>query len=274
MMMKLTRIAVIALALALAGWTGAAAGDDVWVADDGEEINLHSAHVWSTSADDAEEFDLSDLADGESRVFGDGDKQVTVSRRGDEVTITHPPERDGSPMSIVCDLDSDDCKILTFDEGPARTAIMIRKAAGCDGDEDCDQILLTELAIGDEPSRIMIRKTIDCEGDDCAEADSVIRVGGKQSLATVQVMADGMITTDEHDVLLLSGDAAAHGFIVVGDGEEVVLRCPEGDTTMRVDLDEADETFLCPKHNVPLEKLVTTGKPHRVKIIKKQADED
>ena len=61
---------------------------------------------------------------------------------------------------------------------------------------------------------------------------------------------------------------------MVGDGEEVVLRCPEGDTTMRVDLDEADETYLCPKHSLPLEKLATAGKPHRVKIIKKKSDED
>ena len=144
---KLTRVAVIALVLALAGWTGAAAAENVWVADDGEVIKLHSAHAWSINADDAEEFDLSDLADGESRVFGEGDKQITVSRQGDEVTISHPPERDGSPMTIVCELDTDECKLLTFEEGPARTAIIVRKQADCAGDEDCDHILLTELAM-------------------------------------------------------------------------------------------------------------------------------
>lgn len=272
-MTKLTRIALITLVLALAGWTGAAAGENVWVADDGEVIKLHSVHAWSINADDAEEFDLSDLADGESRVFGEGDKQITVSRQGDEVTISHPPERDGSPMKIVCELDTDECKLLTFEEGPARTAIIVRKQANCAGDEDCDHILLTELAIGDEPSRIMIRKTIDCENEDCAEAEEMVRIGGKKSFATVQVVTDGMTMHDEHDVLVLSGADEAHGFMVIGDGDEVVLRCPEGDTSMRVSREEADETFLCPKHSVPLEKFVAEGKPHRVKIIKK-SDED
>jgi len=274
MTMKVTRVAVIALALALAAWTGAAAGEKVWVTDDGEVINLHAANDWSINADDAEEFDLADLADGETRVFGEGEKQITVSRQGDEVTISHPPKRDGAPMTIVCDLDSDDCKILTFDEGPSRTAIMIRKTAGCDGDEDCAHVLLTELAIGDGPSHIMIHKTVDCDGEDCAEADKLIRMGGKQSFSTVQVMTDGATVGNEHNVVLLSGDDATHGFIVVGDGDEVVLRCPEGDTTMRVGREAADETYLCPMHSVPLEKVVTTGQPQKIKIIKKRADDE
>ena len=121
MMTKLTRVALIALALGLAGWSGAAAEENIWVSDDGELIKLHGGQAWSFNVDGAEEIDLSDLADGETRVFGEGDRQVTVSRQGDEVTISHPPERDGSPMKIICELDKDECKLLTFEGGPART---------------------------------------------------------------------------------------------------------------------------------------------------------
>jgi len=270
---KLTRVAVFALALGLAGWSGAAAGEKTWVTDDAEVIQLHAAHAWSLHADDAEEFDLSDLADGETRVFGEGDKQVTVSRQGDEVTISHPPKRDGSPMSLVCDLDRDECKILTFEEGPARTAIVIRKHVDCGGDdEDCAHVELTNLAIGGESSRIMIHKSIDCDGEDCAEAEQMIRLGGKQSFATVHVVTDGSTVDDEQDILVLSGADDAHGFVVIGADDAVMLRCPEGDTTMRVALDEANETYLCPRHSVPLEKVDTAGKPHRIKVIRKTTD--
>jgi len=44
------------------------------------------------------------------------------------------------------------------------------------------------------------------------------------------------------------------------------LRCPEGDTTMRVKKEEVDEVFLCPKHSLPLEKAPSKGRVHRIKV--------
>lgn len=269
---KLTLTAVVAVVLALTGWTGAAACEKVRVVDGGDVLKLGAGHTWSFNAEGAEEFDVADLADGETRVFGEGDHQVTVSRQGDEVTIQHPPRKDGAPMSIVCHLDDDVCKILTLDEGPARTAIMIRKSSDCAGDDDCTRVMLTELSLGDEPARILIRKKLDCAGDDCAEADATVEVGGTKSFATVQVVTDGMELDGEGNVVMLSKDAGAFAFTLLGDDDAVVLRCPEGDTTMRVDREEAGQTWLCPKHSVPLEK-VSTAVPHKIKVIKKRGDD-
>lgn len=69
-------------------------------------------------------------------------------------------------------------------------------------------------------------------------------------------------------------------YFVGGDGEEIdieafhegiIMRCPEGDTTMMIDEAEKDEVFLCPKHNVPLEKVEGEGKPHKI-IIRKSVE--
>ena len=62
MTMQATRIAGIALVLALAGWTGAAADGKVRVADDGKVIKLKTAHAWSLNTDDAE-------VDGQEREY-------------------------------------------------------------------------------------------------------------------------------------------------------------------------------------------------------------
>jgi len=42
--------------------------------------------------------------------------------------------------------------------------------------------------------------------------------------------------------------------IRLGDAS-VTLRCPEGDTTMRLDKDEVVGNYFCPQHNVELEKV-------------------
>lgn len=263
-----TRIAMIALTLAAAGWLGAPA----WACGEGKVIKVGTAGVWNLNADEGEGFNVADLADGETRVFGETDRQVTVTRNGDEVTISYPAGQEGSPVSVVCDLDRDDCRIVTFEEGPARTAIVIRKSTDCDDAAgDCARVLLTELSIGDEPTRMLIRKKIDCAGDDCVEAEETVQIGGKQSFATVQVMTDGLTVAGSEDVMLLGQGEGAYGFVVLGDGDGVVLRCPEGDTTMRVDREEADRTYLCPMHSLPLEKAPAAAIPRKVKIIKKDA---
>ena len=55
-------------------------------------------------------------------------------------------------------------------------------------------------------------------------------------------------------------------------GDGVVLRCSEGDATITVDKEEAEETFLCPKHSTPMEpiasrsgsgvRVIRRGSPH------------
>jgi hypothetical protein len=54
-------------------------------------------------------------------------------------------------------------------------------------------------------------------------------------------------------------DSPGHGDVMIFHADpldgKTVLRCPEGDATVRVDEEEADDTFLCPKHSVPMEQV-------------------
>ena len=49
-----------------------------------------------------------------------------------------------------------------------------------------------------------------------------------------------------------------HGNVMIFRSDEldgkVMLRCPEGDATVAVEQDEAEDVFLCPKHSIPMEK--------------------
>ena len=99
------------------------------------------------------------------------------------------------------------------------------------------------VTFDEEPGKLMLiaKKVSTCEpGDDDCEGVAVVDVD-------VEVLGG-----DAHG--WVHADKGVRGLKMLGDGDEVLLRCPERDTTMHVALDEADDTFLCPKHSVPLEK--------------------
>jgi len=75
------------------------------------------------------------------------------------------------------------------------------------------------------------------------------------------------------DIFVVGDDDGGTRRIVVRSGSQASLRCPEGDVTMVVDRDEADETYLCPKHAVPLERSGGHG-AHRILIETKEDDTD
>jgi hypothetical protein len=95
-----------------------------------------------------------------------------------------------------------------------------------------------------------------------------------------------------HTVIELQTDGEHDGdFIVVGEGgnwvddhgkgnvvfigdNKISLRCPEGDTTMRVEKAEVEDVFLCPKHSVPLEKVESKARVHEIKVRKKEEPKD
>ena len=67
------------------------------------------------------------------------------------------------------------------------------------------------------------------------------------------------------------GDHCPHGNVMfISEDSKTVLRCPEGDTTMRVEKEEAEDVFLCPKHSVPLEKVESKGRVHEIKVRTKE----
>jgi hypothetical protein len=67
------------------------------------------------------------------------------------------------------------------------------------------------------------------------------------------------------------GDHSKHGNVMfISEDARISLRCPEGDTTMRVEKEEAEDVFLCPKHSVPLEKVEFKGRVHEIKVRTKE----
>jgi hypothetical protein len=271
--MKLKLILGLAVLLSLALVVAVAGDKQVWVSDDGDHHDIHGNVMFI--GEDGEAFDLSDLADGESRVFGSGDKQVTATRDGDVATITREPSGDESSMEITCHLDRDTCKIMTDDGDPEKVMIVIKKVRECvDGEGDCavDVDLMDVGVFGDDAHTITIRKSINCDDEgNCTE--DVSHVGGVhgEGHALIEVNAG---TGPDGEVIVIGeggnwvGAHAAGDMVFISGDDKVSLRCPEGDTTMRVDKDEAEEIFLCPKHSLPMEKVETKGRVHEIKVKK------
>ena len=77
--MKQKSLGILVVALVAVLFTGlVSAGDAQWVAKDGEMVELHAhANAMFISDEGGEPFDLAELRDGETRTFGEGQKQVT-----------------------------------------------------------------------------------------------------------------------------------------------------------------------------------------------------
>jgi hypothetical protein len=274
--MKLV-ISIAALAVLICGWSHAAADESVWVTEDGDAVKIRGGAAF-ISDEDAVEFDVSELADGETRTFGDEDKQVTVTRDGDEVTIRHSRGDGDSGHSVICELDSDVCKIFYVDDEPGKVMLMIRKTGGCGDGEDCRHIAVSHVSISEgEPGQVVIEKTVRCDEDgNCEESEEAMTLGmaHAEAMATIDVMADIDDLGGLHDVLVLGLDDEDGKVFKIVPGTHVTLRCPEGDVTMRVKREEADDVYLCPKHSVPLEKVSTKDGVHRIMIKKKVSEDD
>jgi len=269
----LVSLAMVASLALIAG--AASAGENVWVSDDGKTHKLHSRGHAMFIGDDGEAFDLSELADGETRVFGTGDKQVTASRDGDTATIYRAATDEKSELEITCLLTKDTCKIATAGDDSDQVFIIVEKTRECvNGEGDCDHDL-TDLRLGDGSHTIVIRKTVECDDEgNCTESEDANACGEAHGYATIQLetasagAGEGVVIVGEGDHML-GGHAKGNVFFISEDSK-VSLRCPEGDTTMRVEKEEAEDVFLCPKHSLPLEKVETKGRVHEIKVRTKE----
>jgi hypothetical protein len=265
-------IAVAGIAVVAAVAT--TADDNVWVSDDGHHHYLHAGEHNTFFHEGATEFDVADLADGETRVIGVGDKQITATRSGDEVTLSRPATGDDSALSITCRLSTDTCKVLTFEDDPEKVMIVIKKTRECvDGVGDCDvDVDITALGdIGeDSHARIIVRKTVECDDEgNCTESDDVTE-GSFHGHGMVHV--ESAAGSPGEVVVIEKGGPGQ--LVFIGESDKAVLSCPEGDTTMRVDREEADDVFLCPKHSVPLEKQKTGHTMRRIEVKKRVPHDD
>ena len=221
------------------------------------------AIAWAGNAvflgDDGQEFDLAELREGETRTFGSGERQLTATRSGDVVSVRREATGDRDELSFECRVTTDSCTVTTFD-GDDRVIVKIEKERECiNGLGDCAGIedLMIIGAHGDG-HHVIVDHDVVCKAEAGAEAEGCEHA--------VWVSRDG----DEHEILIdaLSGGGAP--IIRFGGGVgKTVLRCPEGDTTMLVNAEEANDTFLCPKHSQPLELRKSPGKSVRkIRVIR------
>lgn len=261
--------AAMAVVLLIAG-LAATAGENTWVSAEGHHYRIHSGEN-AFFHEGATELDLADLADGETRVIGVGPKQVTVSRSGDEATVTRPANADDAELSITCRLSTDSCSVLTFDDDPEKVMIVIKKTRECEhGVGDCEMDVVAMDELGEGMNRIVVTKTVECDEDgDCTEAADVTELlHGGHGMFHVKTAGPG-----SEDVVVIGEHGGGHPVMILEESGKTTLRCPEGDTKMHVDPEEADDVFLCPKHSVPLEKQ-KSHPIHRIEIKKHGADDD
>jgi hypothetical protein len=245
-MKRTSEVLVTALAALLFGSTTLPGADGTWVTAGGRTLDVHAARGMHFVAEEGgEAFDLSELRDGETRTFGQGAKQLTAQRVGDVVTLTRSPEGDGKALEITCNVPRDACSIVTFDDEPEKVMIVIEKRHECvNGAGDCDGAIDVSVdhpsAGGTELHAVVHRVECD-EAAGCAELEEVIGHGS----GGIQIFDDAG-TGGSGKVMIVRSGGAAEG--------QVLLRCPEGDATLHVAADEADDSFLCPKHSVRLER--------------------
>ncbi|MFN7974955.1 MAG: hypothetical protein U0166_21820 [Acidobacteriota bacterium] len=179
--------------------------------------------------------DLKKLADGETKTYGDGDHKITATRHGDKIDITLP-EKDGKEHKMTVDVKDGDAMVMTLEDGK-------------DGDAQVHKVIVKKTGKGTEDVDVL---------------SSGVLVGDG---ALVVKTGDG---DDERVVVKkIVGDAS----LDLGDLDDMtILRCPEGDTTMRVDKGDENALFTCPKHGKALEK-VEGGKGFKTIVVTKTIDE-
>ena len=277
-MKKMLSVLVMALvALLIAGGAAADEKKGTWVSDDGHRMAIHAAAqaAMFIGDDGGESFDLSDLADGESRVFGEGDKQITATRVGEAVTIIREAGGDERALEVICTVDKDTCQVITFDENPEKVMIVVQKTRKCvNGVGDCDATIdLTLDCLGgldggkldclgglDGGKLHTIMRKVICDDEGNCETTEDIHSGHPRH-GEIKIIADFDGTGPHRNVMFLADDA--------GLGQ-VMLRCPEGDSTVHVETEEAEDTFLCPKHSVPMTKV---AQPHFIQKIRVHEDD-
>jgi hypothetical protein len=248
----------LVIALALACGLAVAGEEETWVAEDGRRIELDGAHKMVFIADEGgESFDLAELRDGETRTFGQGAKQITAQRAGDVVTLTRSAESGGKALEIQCTMPKDSCRIMTFADEPEKVMVMVEKRRECiNGVGDCDatvDVTVDHLASGEGKVHAIVRKVECDDAGNCSEIEKVIGHPGSEAIHFV-----GAGAGPAADVMILRSEGL--------EGGPVLLRCPEGDATLHVTEEEAAETFLCPKHSVPLEQVGAGPVIRRIRV--------
>ncbi len=132
--MRKTITAVLALAASIAPATVTAAGENVFV---------------RTGGGDIETVRLDELADGETRTFGEGEHEVTATREGDRITIRLQRDAAGVAETLDCTVGDDSCRVFVSDDDGA-TVFLVGESDGrigwVTGPEEGTVVRLVELS--------------------------------------------------------------------------------------------------------------------------------
>ena len=271
--MKRTMLGMSAAAILLASTT-LWAGGGTWTSDDGSvHVVPDGQHAVFFSTHGANEFNLADLADGETRTFGEGDRQITVHREGEIATITRDAAGEAEALDVTCELQRDTCTVMQFDDSD-RIMISIAKTRECVGGEgDCtDFVFGGGVHDGGHLAQVVVDAIVDCQPDgesECEDLHEILAYGGPAGHRVIRIETTDDGEGAEHSTIRLRG-LSGGGNWIGADDDSVVLRCSEGDATLTVDAEEADDIFLCPKHSTPLERIaghpgihvIRRGTPH------------
>lgn len=218
-------------------------------------LPLAAGGSW-VSSDDGESFDLKDLADGETRTFGSGDDEIRATRSGDTIRIEVPGDDDAKMIELQCGDDDDECRVHVHGHDGANV-VMIRR----DGHGDHKTVEVRRIVTGEGDHEVLV------------DVDEIVRsvtaaVGDIHVMAVGEGGGENVWITDEGENIVIEELAGPHGNLMfIGEPGEMV-RCPEGDTTMRLDEADKDQSFYCPKHKVLMEK-VDRPQVHRIEVKKK-----
>lgn len=225
---------------------GALCAFGVLVASDG-------IHVRDLGDGDFTEIQLEDLADGESRTFGEGEHEIVITRNGSQLSLEFPG-RDGDHGEIILG-------------GMGHTL-------DCAGDNNCT------ISVSDNGHMIMINTDrahtgMGMIGSSIAKAFTFVTSGdveGMEGEVHIIKIGKGEGEDGEGENVWISGGHGGHGSMFLHSmGDKVTLRCTEGDTTMMVNKDDAEGSFYCPQHKTLLEKVSGHG---MMKTIELHIDTD
>ena len=190
-----------------------------------------------------EVMDLSELADGETRTFGSGEHTITATRKGEVISISIPGGDGDLAKTVDCKVGgSGGCFAFSTDDTAGVKMIVV------DGDGDNS-----------------IRRKI--EVIKIGEGDSGVFAHHDANVFAWSGVGEGAV-----DVEALIERHAGHPMVLRLGGDKRVMKCPEGDTTMRLDKDD-DRMFYCPQHNVELEEVEIDHLMRRI-VIETDGDDD
>jgi hypothetical protein len=202
--------------------------------------------------------DLTQMKDGETRTFGEGKALITAARHGDNIEITLPGQDGEAAHTLTCKAGDEHCFVMANDDLGHGTVMVMRSAGGGAAENESfswssdpgDGATWTASAGDGKTGEHQIQIVAEADGEPGeVKVITVNGVDGEPGEMKVITLDGG----DAEGFKMLSESAGGPHVIRI-EMKGTTLRCPEGDATLHVD-DGDDAVYLCPKHNVAMEKI-------------------